>query len=105
MSAPAFALGSTCWPGLAKLAEEAGEVGQVCGKLIAVGGAPTHHDGTDLVGALHDELGDLLAAVEFMAEQGLIREEVLLRRAETKLARLRGWHAAQRTDPLTRSAS
>jgi hypothetical protein len=45
-----YSIGSTVWPGLSKLVEEMGEVGQVVGKLIATGGDPAHRDGTDLRG-------------------------------------------------------
>ncbi|MGN5375861.1 hypothetical protein [Sphingomonas hankookensis] len=56
-----FAFGGTVWPGLAKLAEESNEVGQVLAKLIQTGGDSQHWSG-DLVEMLVEELPDLLAA-------------------------------------------
>lgn len=41
---PMFAIGSPVWPGLSKLAEEAGETLQVVGKLMGTGGESAHWD-------------------------------------------------------------
>ena len=54
-----FSIGSDVWSGISKLIEEAGEVTQVCGKLIAIAGASEHWDGTDLRERLEDEIADL----------------------------------------------
>ena len=43
-----FSFGSRTWPGLAKIAEEAGETQQIIGKLLASGGAAEHWDGSNL---------------------------------------------------------
>lgn len=86
-----YAIGSTRWPGLSKLIEEAGEVIQVAGKLLATGGAVDHWDGTNLRDRLIDEVGDLLAAVEFVAQANQIEAEVMARAAE-KLHLFRQWH-------------
>lgn len=43
-----FAIGAQEWPGISKLIEEAGEVQQVCGKLLATYGETKHWDKSDL---------------------------------------------------------
>jgi NTP pyrophosphatase (non-canonical NTP hydrolase) len=62
-----FSIGQDLWPGIAKLAEECGEVIQVIGKLIATGGRTDHWSGLDLRVALEDEIADLRAAIAFVA--------------------------------------
>jgi len=88
-----YAIGSDSWPGLAKLAEEAGELIQVVGKLIAASGRTDHYDGTDLRQRLVDECGDVLAAVRFFAEANDLTAAVESRAVE-KLAVFRHWHAS-----------
>lgn len=66
MPAGPFSIGSALWPGISKLVEEAGEVTQVCGKLIGSGGDINHWDGTNLKERLEDEIGDLIAACMFV---------------------------------------
>lgn len=62
-----FSIGQNIWPGIAKLIEECGDVTQVCGKLIATGGREDHYwSGHDLGCDLVNELGDLLAAIDFV---------------------------------------
>lgn len=63
-----FSLGARTWPGLAKLAEECGELVEVIGKLIATGGAVDHWSGRDLRHDLEDEMADVRAALAFMWE-------------------------------------
>lgn len=58
-----FAIGGNVWPGVSKLIEEAGEVIQVCGKLIQTSGAHQHRDGSNLKERLEDEIADLMARV------------------------------------------
>lgn len=43
-----FAIGDAVLPGVSKVVEEAGELLQVVGKLMAVHGSPEGWDGTDL---------------------------------------------------------
>ncbi len=62
MTTGPFQLGSRIWPGLSKVVEESGEVGQVAGKLMATGGDPKHWDGTDLTVRIGEEVADLSAA-------------------------------------------
>lgn len=93
--APAmFAIGSKQWPGLSKLAEEAGEVLQVVGKFMGTGGDPWHWDKTNLRTRLIEELGDLMAACEFVA----IANGISIAAEECKAEKLKlffGWHNEQ----------
>ena len=87
-----FHIGAAEWPGISKLIEESGEVQQVCGKLIASEGKKEHWDGTDLKCRLEEELGDLLAAIDFvMTECGLSDDRILFR-CQEKTALFRKWH-------------
>jgi NTP pyrophosphatase (non-canonical NTP hydrolase) len=92
-----FSIGSDSWPGLAKLAEECGELVQVIGKLIASNGQSTHWDGKgDLMARLIEEMGDVRAAMIFLCESNGIDKADVHARADTKLERFRRWHAAGR---------
>lgn len=91
-----FSIGSSKWPGVAKLLEEMGEVGQVCGKLIAVDGARAHWDGSDLYERLELEIGDVLAAADFLAEHNPLRVEAIEAQRRTKLALFNEWHTEQK---------
>lgn len=94
-SCPPYTIGAERWPGVAKLAEEAGEFQQVFGKLIATDGEAKHWDGSDLRARLIEEAGDLYAAVLYFAEANDLKDAVEIRAAE-KLARFRGWHNLER---------
>ncbi|MEV0130929.1 hypothetical protein AB0H83_21000 [Dactylosporangium sp. NPDC050688] len=90
MTAP-FGIGADVWPGLAKVAEEAGELLQVAGKLITTAGEPAHHDGTDLRARLVEECGDLLAAIGYLTAANGIADEVA-ERAAGKREVFQAWH-------------
>ncbi|MFC5004130.1 hypothetical protein ACFPIJ_40685 [Dactylosporangium cerinum] len=91
MAGEPFGIGSGVWPGLAKVAEEAGELLQVVGKLVATGGHPEHYDGSDLRARLVEECGDLLAAIGYLTAANGIEAEVA-RRASGKREIFDGWH-------------
>lgn len=94
MSAPPFGYGTKVWPGLAKLNEEAGEVIQVIGKLMATGGERKHWGGSDLQARLEDEVADLQAALDFLlAHNGrrLSRKRVAAR-VKMKRRTYERWH-------------
>ncbi len=100
--APPFAFGSSIWPGLAKLIEEAGEVGQVAGKLVMTGGERQHWDGTDLQTRLIQEMADVVAAVQFVSVYNLTDLEVveLEERVAKKLQQFIDWHVfGERNEP------
>lgn len=92
-----FAIGDRDLPGLSKLTEEAGELIQVVGKLMAVHGMAEGWDGTDLRERFVLELGDLAAAIQFVVGRVLTVEEVRLLRAriQEKFTKFEQWHAAQ----------
>lgn len=89
-----FSFGSDVFPGLAKLLEEMGELGQVCGKLMGTGGQVEHWDGTNLRDRLEEELGDLEAAILFF---GLANPDIdlmkVMARSQKKLELFKAWHA------------
>lgn len=90
-----FSIGSDKWPGVSKLIEEAGEVQQVCGKLMGAAGDVQHWDGTDLRYRLTEEIADLSAALRFVAEQGGLDIEKIRHRARYKYELFRQWHKEQ----------
>ncbi|WP_433617530.1 hypothetical protein ACQP2P_18245 [Dactylosporangium sp. CA-139114] len=87
-----YEIGSTTWPGLAKLAEEAGELVQILAKLVGASGRETYYDGTDLRARLIEECADVIAAVTFFTETNALGPAVDERAGE-KLALFRRWHA------------
>ena len=94
MAGEPFGIGAEVWPGLAKAAEEAGELLQVLGKLVATGGRPEHYDGSDLRARLIEECGDLLAAVAYLTAANGIEAEVA-ERAAGKREIFQAWHDAE----------
>lgn len=92
-----FAFGDRELPGIAKVAEEAGEVIQVIGKLMMTHGMAEHWDGSNLRDRLVQELGDLGAAIEFVVKHALTLEEVerLQERMRDKRAKFEQWHQEQ----------
>jgi NTP pyrophosphatase (non-canonical NTP hydrolase) len=95
MSAGPFSIGSALWPGISKLVEEAGEVSQVCGKLIGSGGEIMHWDGTNLKERLEDEIADVLAACFFVAAACNLDAVKIDTRMKTKLETFSRWHKEQ----------
>lgn len=88
-----FTVGDDQWPGIAKLIEECGEVGQICGKLVAAEGDTEHFDGTNLARRLEEEMGDTLAAIEFVCRHcEHIDRDAVVARAEAKLKTFEKWH-------------
>lgn len=92
-----YSIGSDVWPGLAKLTEECGELIQVLGKIVAMGGdVDQHHwDGSDLVGRLVCELGDVAAAVAFFSEMNGLPTDKIESRADEKVEKFCQWHKEQ----------
>jgi MazG nucleotide pyrophosphohydrolase domain len=99
MAEPAgpYSIGSDTWPGLAKLAEECGEVIQVIGKIIALSGAENydHWDGTNVRERLQEELGDVLAAIQFVTIHNWLDAMIIARRQDTKRRLFEQWDAEQ----------
>lgn len=98
-----FAIGSAHWNGLSKLVEEAGEVLQLAGKLMATGDDPNHWDGSDLTTRLEEELGDLRAAVDFFVDANTPRLDPkrIEDRARAKYAQFTQWSDEQSFDNQT----
>lgn len=94
MSVYPFAFGSATLPGLAKLAEECGEVGQVIGKLMMTGGRAEHWDGTDLIARLKEEMADVMAALVFVGQTNFYETD-FEERVAAKLALFEQWHREQ----------
>lgn len=99
MSAGPYSIGSEHLPGLSKLVEELGEVGQVLGKIVGAGGMVLHWDGSDLKRRLEEELGDLAAAVAFFGVQNGLDEDFVKARMRTKFETFNRWHAEQTVPP------
>lgn len=93
MSNGPFQFGGDTWPGTAKLLEEMGELQQVLGKLIMIGGLTRHWDG-DLRPRLVEELADVQAALEFFVVHNLTTEERIQTgaRVDEKLDLFQSWH-------------
>jgi len=92
-----FEIGSDKWPGISKLVEECGEVLQVCGKLMGAQGETAHWDGSDLRRELIDELGDVLAAIQFVVAYCNLDPREIAARADFKLTLFEKWHREQTT--------
>lgn len=88
-----FSFGSKRWPGLAKLAEECGELLQVIGKLMQVKGRSKHWSG-NMREKMVEELADVKAATRFVELHCLtpIERGLVTRRMEMKLAKFEKWH-------------
>ncbi|MFI5910318.1 hypothetical protein [Dactylosporangium sp. NPDC051541] len=87
-----YEIGSASWPGLAKLAEEAGELIQILAKVVGASGRSQYYDGTDLRARLIEECGDVMAALTFFTSVNGLTEAVA-ERASSKLALFARWHA------------
>ncbi len=87
-----FSIGSRIWPGISKLIEECGEAVQVCGKLLGSSGEINHWDGSNLKTRLEDELGDLLAAIDFVIDHCGLNSAYVLTRMQRKRERFEKWH-------------
>ena len=83
-----FTVSAQLWPGLAKLVEEAGELLQVAGKLMAYPYDSFHPDGTNLHTRLQEELADLQAAINFVVNHNRL---LIDDRVKHKMQRLEHW--------------
>ncbi len=93
-----FKIGSRLWPGLAKLGEEANEVGTVCFKIIGVSGETIYWDGTNLRNRLAAELGDLLAAADYLIAHALspVEQARVAKIRSEKFELFMRWHQEQK---------
>jgi NTP pyrophosphatase (non-canonical NTP hydrolase) len=82
--------------GLAKLAEECGEVLQIIGKLLQypelqLDQTAKHPDRTTLLVRLEEELGDLNAVIRFVNLKLGLDTAAILRRGHLKLEQFQKW--------------
>jgi len=86
--------------GLSKLVEELGECAQVAGKLLQYPayqenlrtGKPTWHpDGSDLRERMTEEMGDVLAAIHYVAVHLKIDANAIHERAQQKVTLFEKW--------------
>lgn len=79
--------------GLAKLAEECGELQQVIGKKLAYYHTDHHPDGgAPLSKRLEDEIADVMAACKLVMGTFELDEKVVEKRTAKKLKLFRMWH-------------
>lgn len=97
MSAGPYSIGADKWPGLSKLAEEAGEVLQVIGKIVGASGSVDHWDGgPPLDQRLLDEMADVWAAILYVTSACDLDRNQLFERTEAKFVLFQKWHAESR---------
>lgn len=94
--------------GLAKLSEELGELSQAAGKLTQTIGKMLaypelqkvsavntlhllHPDGTNLRQCLQNEMGDVMAALDFVREKLELDQQKIIDRWQAKLALYKQW--------------
>lgn len=84
------------WHGIAKLIEECAELQVVLAKLQAYpdGKHPDERYAAPLMDRLHDELGDVLAAVQFFCDYSTKEIDLakVVHRSRSKYAKLVGYH-------------
>lgn len=77
--------------GLCKLVEECGELVQIAAKKQQCMNTDIHFDGKSIASRMEDEMGDVLASIEYTAlELGLDKKRIR-DRANLKLALFRSW--------------
>lgn len=74
------------WRGIGKFVEEMGEVQQILGKLI-----PFPDGAGNLRDRLSDELGDLLAAIEYFIDTNNFPRKPIHDRKAGKLQKFKNW--------------
>lgn len=79
--------------GYAKLLEELGELAQVAAKRLAYFTTDEHPDGAgSLSERIEDEMGDVIAACNFVAEANNLNRSRIHTRAGRKLVQFHEWH-------------
>jgi NTP pyrophosphatase (non-canonical NTP hydrolase) len=87
-----FAIGDNEWPGVSKLVEEIGELGQVLGKLMGSRGDTKHWSG-DLRDMMQIEIADVMAAITFvLAYNPVLNREAIEAQIKKKVALFEQWH-------------
>lgn len=102
MTEPIYSIGSDQLPGLAKLAEECGELLQVIGKIIAMGHMGYHPDGgKELSVRLNEELADVDAAMHFFRQHNILDDDAHRERRHEKMRKFKNWHSGKLKKPLS----
>lgn len=86
---------TTKWTGIAKVVEEMGELQTILGKLMAYpeGPHPDERYAEPILDRLHDELGDVMAAIQFFyLSNPEIDIDRVIERISFKSRRLAQWH-------------
>jgi NTP pyrophosphatase (non-canonical NTP hydrolase) len=92
--------------GLVKLMEECGELIQVAAKKITRMDSDDHWDGAgSLACRLQTEMGDVLAAITVVKENFGLDDELIMLRAESKVALFRTWMAEDVDAPVLAQTS
>lgn len=98
MSAPIYSIGSDTLPGLSKVLEEIGELGEVLGKVLGCGGM--EHWTGDLTERIIDECADVIAAIGFYGDKNFTDEQQgrFMDRVDEKTDLFETWHKEQTQD-------
>ena len=88
-----YKLGSTVWPGLAKVIEEMNELGTVIGKIQGVGGEETDWVGNKLRAHLMEEVADVMATLHFLVVKNNLDAGAIETRKQGKLVKYERWRA------------
>jgi NTP pyrophosphatase (non-canonical NTP hydrolase) len=84
--------------GLVKLMEECGELVQIAAKRVAYYNTDTHPDGAGSMShRLEEEVGDVLAAIDFVIGAHGLNHTRVKQRKESKLTLYRRWASEQAT--------
>jgi NTP pyrophosphatase (non-canonical NTP hydrolase) len=81
--------------GLAKLAEELGELQQVVGKALQVGGVDQEHWSGNLRDMMTKEMGDVLAAIGYAVDANGLHFDAMMLHADEKFALFQQWGATE----------
>ena len=95
MTAGPYAIGSDHCNGLSKLIEECGELIQVAGKIIGLGDAGDHWDGTNLRQRLEEEIADVRAATMYVMAKWELDALDIGHRTGAKLRLFQDWNKEQ----------
>lgn len=91
-----YAIGAEQYPGIAKLIEECAEVLQIAGKIQGIGHMGKHWDGSNLTERLQEEIGDVLAAIDYAIQHNELDQEFIQQRQKQKRELFEKWHEEQK---------
>lgn len=77
--------------GLAKLCEEMGELQQIIGKKLAYFDTDKRPDGKSISARMEEEMGDVLAAIDFVSIKFNLNREAIEKRKLHKLCTYQEW--------------